>query len=142
MMNSIRERLLREVVVRLAKAVAPIPVLRQPTLPVSRDASPALLLFLESDSIRALANQVLDRVLTVRLTVVARGEDAFDAADRIQVLALQALMRDPNLGGLALLLHEIDGDWEAEDADAGAVALPSRYEIHYRTLVTDPTQNG
>ena len=141
-MNSIREHLLREVVARLAAAIAPVPVLRQPTLPVSREASPALLLFAESDSIRAQANQVLDRALTVRLTVIARGEDAFDAADRIQVAAHQALMRDPNLGGLALLLHEIDGDWEAEDADAGAVALPSRYEIHYRTHINDPTRNG
>ena len=141
-MNSIRERILREVVARVADAVAPVPVLRHPTLPITRDASPALLLFAESDSIRAQVNQVLDRALTVRLTVVARGEDAFDPADRIQVAAHQALMRDPNLGGLALLLHEIDGEWEAEDADAGAVALPSRYEICYRTHVADPTRNG
>ena len=44
-MNSIRERLLREVLARLSVAVAPVPVLRYPTVPVTREASPALLMF-------------------------------------------------------------------------------------------------
>jgi hypothetical protein len=35
-MNSIRERILREVVARLAAGVAPMPVLRFPTVPVTR----------------------------------------------------------------------------------------------------------
>ncbi|WP_175851869.1 hypothetical protein [Burkholderia cepacia] len=141
-MNSIRESILREVVARLSAAVAPVPVLRQPTVPVTRDASPALLLFAESDSITGYANHLVDRALTLRLTVVTRGEDAFDQADRTLVAAHVALMRDASLGGLSLLLHEIDCEWDAEDADAGAVAMPARYEIRYRTHAMDLTQKG
>jgi len=141
-MNSIRERILREVVARLSAAVAPVQVLRQPTVPVTRDASPALLLFVEGDRITGYANHLVDRVLTLRLTVVARGDDAFDQADRTMVAAHAALMPDPSLGGLALLLHEVDAEWDAEDADAGAVALPARYEIRYRTHALDLTQKG
>lgn len=141
-MNSIRERIVREVVARLEEAVAPIPVLRHPTIPVTREASPALLIFAESDSITAYANDLVDRALTLRLVAVTRGEDAIDRADRAMVAAHAALLRDATLGGLSLLLHEVDCEWEAEDADAGAAALPARYQIRYRTFANDLTRQG
>ena len=84
-MNSVRERVLREIVTRLASAIAPTPVLRMPAVPVTREASPALLLFVDGDSITAHANHLVDRLLIVRLAVVARGTDAFDVADRALV---------------------------------------------------------
>ncbi|MBE0475321.1 hypothetical protein, partial [Rhodoferax sp.] len=107
-MNSIRERILREVVARLAAGVAPTPVLRFPTVPVTREASPALLLFAEGDSITAHANNLVDRLLMVRLVAVARGDDAFEQADLAVVAAHAVLMSDTNLGGLALALREAD----------------------------------
>lgn len=141
-MNSIRERVLREVVTRLSAAVAPATVLRMPTAPVSRDASPALLLVAESDSITAHANQLVDRQLVIRIAVIARGADAFDAADRLLVAAHRALLVDANLGGLVLAVREIDCEWDVDDADIGAVALPARFEIRYRTHAIDLTQTG
>ena len=48
-MNSVRERVLREIVTRLASAIAPTPVLRMPAVPVTREASPALLLFVDGE---------------------------------------------------------------------------------------------
>lgn len=100
-MNSVRERALREIVTRLASAIAPTPVLRMPAVPVTREASPALLLFVDGDSITAHANHLVDRMLIVRLAVVARGADAFDVADQALVAAHAAMLADPNLGGLA-----------------------------------------
>lgn len=141
-MNSIRELILRELVTRCATAVTPAPVLRFPTIPVTREASPALLLFVEGDTITAHANALVDRQLIVRLVALARGDDAFDTADRLVVAAHAALMADTNLGGLALGLREIDCEWEAEDADAGAAAIPARYEIRYRALAADLTRHG
>ncbi len=141
-MNSIRERILREVVARLVAGVAPMPVLRFPTAPVTREASPELLLFAEGDSITAHSNTLVDRLLILRIAVVARGSDAFDVADQALVAAHAALLADPNLGGLAIAVCEIDGEWEADDADAGAVALPVRYEIRYRTHALDLTRTG
>lgn len=139
-MSSIRERILREIVARLGSAVAPVAVLRFPTLPVRREASPALLVFTEGDAITAHANSLVDRLLSLRLVAVARGEEGFDQADRVVVAAHAALMSDTNLGGLALALREVDCEWDPEDADAGAIALPVRYEIRYRTHAQDLTR--
>ena len=141
-MNSVRERVLREVVARLSSAIAPIPVLRMPAVPVAREASPALLLFVDGDSITAHANHLVDRLLIVRLAMVARGADAFDVADLALAAAHAALLADPNLAGLSIAVREIDCEWEFDDADAGAVALPARYEIRYRTHAIDLTQTG
>ncbi len=141
-MNSIRERVLREVIARLSAAVAPVAVLRMPSTPVTREASPTLLLVAESDSITAHANQLVDRQLVIRIAVIARGADAFDVADQLLVLAHRALLIDPNLGGLVLAVREIDCEWDVDDADAGAVALPARFEIRYRTHALDLTQTG
>ena len=52
------------------------------------------------------------------------------------------MLADPNLGGLALAVRELDADWDADDLDAGTVTLPARYEIRYRTTLTDLTTTG
>lgn len=141
-MNSVRERLLRILIDRLTAALAPAPVLRQPATPLPREAGPVLLVFVEGDALTAHANRLVDRSLTVRLVALARGADAFDAADRLIVAAHAAVLADPNLGGLALTVREIDADWDADDLDAGTVMLPARYEIRYRTTLTDLTTPG
>jgi len=141
-MASVRERLLRTLVERLASALAPAPVLRQPATPLPREAGPALLVFVEGDAITAHANRLVDRALTVRLIALARGTDAFETADALIVAAHAAVLADPNLGGLALAMRELDAEWEADELDAGTVMLPARYEIRYRTAITDLTQPG
>ena len=141
-MNSVRERLLRILVDRLLAALAPAAVLRQPATPLPREASPALLVFVEGDALTAHANRLVERALTVRLVALARGADAFDAADRLIVAAHAAVLADPNLGGLALAVRELDAEWDADDLDAGTVMLPARYEIRYRTTLTDLTTPG
>lgn len=141
-MNSVRERLLRILVDRLTAALAPAPVLRQPATPLPREAGPVLLVFVEGDALTAHANRLVDRALIVRLIALARGADAFDAADRLIVAAHAAVLADPNLGGLALAVRELDADWDADDLDAGTVTLPARYEIRYRTTLTDLTTTG
>lgn len=142
MTASLRERLVQAVVARLDAAIAPTPVHRQPTEPIPREASPALLLFIEGDQVLAHANDRVDRALTLRLVALARGDDAFDVADQLIVAAHGALMADPSITGLSLGMQELDCEWDAEDADAGALAVPARYEIRYRTRVHDITQAG
>ena len=141
-MVSIRERLVRSLHERLSAVLAPTPVLRQPAAPLARDAAPALLLFAETERIEERSNRLVDRVLTVRLTAVARGSDAFASADALLLAAHAALLADVSLGGLSQALRELDCDWEHEDADAGAVAQAARYEIRYRTLAHSLSQSG
>ena len=57
-------------------------------------------------------------------------------------LALAALLADRNLGGLCLGIREQECEWDVEDADAVAAAIPARYAITYRTLDTDLSTNG
>jgi len=139
---SIRERILRSLHERLSAALDPTPVLRQPATPLARDAAPALLLFAENERIEERSNRLVDRALTVRLTAVARGSDAFAGADALLLAAHAALLADVSLGGLSQALRELDCDWEHEDADAGAVAQAARYEIRYRTLTHCLSQSG
>lgn len=139
---SVRERIVRAVLQRVTAAVAPVPVIRPPTVPVSREAGVTVLLTLDSDSIDAHANAVVDRSLRIRLTAVAQGPLASEEADSALVLAHAALMQAPNLEGLALGIREVEADWDTDDLDAGSLALPARYEIRYRTLAVDLTQMG
>ncbi|OED39001.1 hypothetical protein AB833_17325 [Chromatiales bacterium (ex Bugula neritina AB1)] len=141
-MHSIREQILQEVFVRLADALSPTPVLRLPTAPVTRNTSPALLLLAESDGVAATANGRIDWLLTVRFVALAHGAQAFAITDQLIVHTHHHLMRDPNLNGLCLGITPLDCEWELEDIDNTAVAIPARFELQYRTLKHDLTSTG
>lgn len=147
MPTSIRERLLQEIINRLSPLAQAegAQIKRSPTTAISRDASPALLLFPEAESIAQRANDRIERHLIVRLIAMARetsGETAEVIADRLQVAAHAALFADANFGGLCIGLQELDCEWDIEDADATAAAIPTRYQVTYRTLVHDLTAQG
>ena len=147
MPTSIRERLLQEIINRLSPLAHAegAQIKRSPTTAISRDASPALLLFPEAESIAQRANDRIERHLIVRLVAVARetsGEAAEVIADRLQVAAHAALFADINFGGLCIGLQQLDCEWDIEDADATAAAIPTRYQVTYRTLVHDLTAQG
>lgn len=144
MTQSIREQLLQSLKSRLVPVVQAQGgiCIRSPTIPVTREQSPALLLFPESDSIRDRPNDRVERELVIRLTALARGDNAVLIADSILVSTHAALFTDPNFAGLALGLKELDCEWDSEDADDGVVAIPARYQITYRTLATDLSQTG
>ncbi|WKB50781.1 hypothetical protein [Eleftheria terrae] len=141
-MPSLRERLVLAVIARVSAAVQPVPVLRSPATPVFRDTNAALLLFPESDAVTEHSNGVVTRALTLRLVALARGDDAFAATDHLIVAAHAALLADPNFGGLALAVRELDCEWDSDDTDTGAVAQPARYAIRYRTHTHDLTGSG
>ena len=141
-MKSLRERLLQEIVTRLMPLATAqgAQIKRSPTTAISRDASPALLLFPEAESIAQRANDRIERHLIVRLVAMARetnGEAAEAIADRLQVAAHAALFADANFGGLCLGLQELDCEWDVEDADALIAALHARYPFSYRTMAHD-----
>lgn len=141
---SVRERILQAVMGLLSPVAAAggAALLRSPATAVPREVSPALLLFPESDAIVERPNDRVERALTLRIVALARGEAAFTDADRLLTAAHAALMADPGLGGLALALRELDCEWDQDDADAGAAALPARYQIRYRTFANDLTRQG
>ena len=143
MPQSIREQIVREILARLAAAVSPIAVLRQPTLAIPREHTPAMVVTVESDAPVKRANDRMERELVVRLVALARDPvDGFAVADDLVCRAHAALMADPALGDLVLGIAEMEADWQAEDADMEAVAIPATYRITYRTFITDLTSKG
>lgn len=145
--NSLRERILLAVLdaVRAPLQALGATVHRSPTVAITREQSPALVVFPESDAISERANDRVTRLLTIRLVALARAVPPAipeSEADRLLTAAHSALMRDGTLGELALGIREQDGEFEIEDADNLVVALPARYAITYRTLAHDLSIQG
>lgn len=145
--HSIREQILLAVLNAVRTPVESLGATlhRSPTVAISREQSPALVVFPESDAITERANDRVTRVLTVRLVALARAVPPAipeTEADLLLTAAHAALLADRNLGGLALGIRELDCEWDVEDADAVAAAMPARYAITYRTLDTDLSTKG
>lgn len=145
--NSLRERILLAVLdtVRAPLQALGATVHRSPTVAITREQSPGLVVFPESDAISERANDRVTRLLTIRLVALARAVPPAipeSEADRLLTAAHAALMRDGTLGDLALGIREQDGEFEIEDADDLVVALPARYAITYRTLAHDLSIQG
>ena len=140
--NSIRERILQTLVARLTPVATDqaATVWRTPSVSITRDQCPALVVFPESESLAERANDRVTRELTVRITALARAvppDVAETQADALLCAAHSALMLDVNLGGLALGLREVESEWEVDDADGVACSASARYQISYRTLIAD-----
>jgi hypothetical protein len=150
-MNSIRERCLQAVASLLLPVAQSLGATfhRSPTTGITREQSPALLVFPESDSIVERSNDRVVRQLVVRIDALAReqvGAAPEDIADQLLVAAHAALLggvnNNANLGGLCLGIKELDCEWGVEDADATAALIPARYQITYRTLAHDIASQG
>jgi len=144
---SIREQILLALMaaVRPAADALGATVHRSPTVAIAREQCPALVVFPEGEAISERANDRVTRELTVRLVALARAVPPLapeTEADRLLTAAHAALMADTNLGGLALGIRELECEWEVEDADAVAAAIPARYGVTYRTLARDLSQPG
>ena len=145
--TSIRERILLAVLAAVRPAAEGLGATlhRSPTVAIGREHCPALVVFPESEAITERANDLVTRELTIRLVALARAVPPASPeteADRLLTAAHRALMADGNLGGLALGIREQDCEWEVEDADAVAAAIPARYRITYRTLANDLSIQG
>jgi len=147
MNQSLRENILQAVVALLSPiAMAQgATVIRSPPTGITREQSPALLIFPESDAVSPRINDRVERQLVLRMVAIAR-ETSLGApeaiADALLVAAHAALFASANLGGLCLALRELECEWDVEDADATAAAIPARYQITYRTLASDISMIG
>lgn len=142
-MTSRREAIVREVLSRCRAAVAPVAVVRDPSVALSREQVPALVLTIEADAPLGRHNDRIERALAVRLTALVRSPgDGHSEADALICAAHAALFDDVSLDGLALDITELEADYQIEDADLDAVAIPALYRITYRTLVSDLRQGG
>ncbi len=143
MPQSRREQIIRNVITRCQAAISPTAVLRQPTIAIPREQTPVLLVAVHSDAPVTRSNDRMERELVMRILAHARDPtDGYAVADDLLCRAHLALLADSTLGGLALSLAEMEVDYQMEDADVEAIAIPAIYRITYRTLVSDISQGG
>ena len=145
--NSIREQILLAALEVLRPTVEGLGATlhRSPSVAVTREQCPALVVFPESETVTERANDRVTRELTVRLVALARAVPPLTPetqADELLTAAHAALMADGTLGGLALGIREQETEWEVEDADAVAAAIPAHYRITYRTFAADLSIQG
>ena len=142
MTQSVREQLIQSVaqILTPVAALQGAQVLRSPTSGVTREQSPAILVFPESDAASPRINDRVERQLVLRLVAIAREKDGMapeQIADALLVASHAAVFANANLNGLCLGVKELDCEWDVEDADALATAIPARYQFTYRTFVHD-----
>jgi hypothetical protein len=144
MTQSVREQLIHAV----AQILAPVAelqgaqVLRSPTNGVTREQSPAILIFPEADAVSPRVNDRVERQLVLRVVAIAREKDGISPESIADTLLVAAMFANANLGGLCLGLKELDCEWDVEDADALAASIPARYQLTYRTFAHDISITG
>ena len=147
---SMREQILQKSIELLTPVMANLgcTIFRSPTLPIAQDQLPALALYVNEEKAEA-KNGVVARTLFIRVDSLARAQGNVPAetvADVLATVAHQALMNSPEkqtlLGPLIQSIRESDLEWEVAEGDGVVVAVPSRYEIEYRTQRNDVTKKG
>lgn len=92
--------------------------------PIREDAQPA--------TENARRSPVMDRSLRVQVMCRIVGDDR--ANDLLRKWAVQSVMADPSLGGLALGITEESTDWDADDAtDADYSVAAMDFLVRYTT---------
>ena len=143
---SVREQLLQAVIATLAPVATSMGAtcFRSPVIALLRNQTPAVVVFPEEE-VCVVENILSKRTLTIRVVPLARevgGNDGEIVADQLLVACHAALMASKNLGGLCQKIREIGIEWDIEDADGRAVAIPARYSIEYRTQANDQTRKA
>jgi hypothetical protein len=146
-MQSIREQIVRRCIATLEAAIAPVQVLRQPVHATETEKAPVVLFSIEGDAPERQSNDRMERKLTVRIEAVAAKKaatpDPFATADDLISKAHMAILADPQMhGGMALRVAEAECEYQSEALEVDVVSIPARYQITYRTMITDLTIQG
>jgi hypothetical protein len=81
---------------------------------------------------------IADRELHLMVRLEAAGDPP--PTDPLRVLAIQTLMGDRSLGGLAIGIDEVESQWEDEaGSDATYGVLLIDFAVRYLTAANDPT---
>ena len=109
--------------------------------PFSRGESPAIIVEPISDTPEQNTSlPTLDWTLTVRVSVIVRGDVPDQVADPIVESLHSKIMADLTLGGSAIDVQPGTTTFEMVDADQPAGVIGVEYLVRYRTRLADLTQ--
>ena len=101
----------------------------------------ALILEFVSDTVEQNTSlPTLDHTLTVKLSVIVRGDVPDTVADPIIESAHSKIMADLTVNNLAIDIQPSDTTMESIDADQPAGVLSADFIVIYRTEIDDLTQ--
>ena len=110
-------------------------------MPLQRGESPALVVEAISDTPEQNTSlPTLDWSLTVRVSVIVRGDKPDEVADPIVESLHSKIMADLTLGGYAIDVQPGTTTFEMVDADQPAGVIGVEYLVRYRTRLADLTQ--
>ena len=139
-MSSIRERILSRLVATLEGAPSiGCPVYRSRVTPLMRDESPAIIVEPVMDQASQPVIPKLDWALTVRISIIVRGDTPDQVADPILEAVHAKVMSDLTVAGYAYDVQPQSTTFELIDADNSAGVVSCEYLVLYRTSLTDLT---
>jgi len=141
-MTTKRENILARIVTQLANTTGVgTRIYRSRVVPLTRGETPALVVEFQADSVEQnTALPTLDHSLTVRVSVIVRGDIPDQVADPTIESMHAKIMSDLTLNGLAIDVQPSDTSIELIDADQPGGVISADYIVRYRTEVDDLTQ--
>ena len=116
-------------------------IYRSRTVPLTRGESPALILEPVSDTVEQNTSlPTLDHSLTVRVSVIVRGDVPDNVADATVESLHSKIMADLTVNSLAIDVQPSDTTFELLDADQPGGVIGVEYIVRYRTEIDDLTQ--
>ena len=116
-------------------------IYRSRTVPLTRGESPALVLEPVSDTVEQNTSlPTLDHSLTVRISVIVRGDVPDNVADATVESLHSKIMADLTVNSLAIDVQPSDTSFELLDADQPGGVIGVEYIVRYRTEIDDLTQ--
>ena len=116
-------------------------IYRSRTVPLTRGESPALILEPVSDTVEQNTSlPTLDHLLTVRVSVIVRGDVPDNVADATVESLHSKVMADLTVNNLAIDVQPSNTSFELLDADQPGGVIGVEYIVRYRTEIDDLTQ--
>ena len=141
-MTTKREQIMARLLTTLANTTSGgTRIYRSRVVPLSRGESPALILEPVSDTVEQNTSlPTLDHFLTIRISVIVRGDVPDKVADPIVESAHSKVMADLTVNNLAIDIQPSDTSFEMLDADQPGGVTGIEYIVRYRTELDDLTQ--
>ena len=141
-MTTKREQILARLLTTLANTTGvSTRIYRSRVVPLTRAESPALVLEPVSDTVEQNTSlPTLDHTLTVKISVIVRGDIPDNVADPIVESLHAKIMSDLTVNNLAIDVQPSDTTFELLDADQPGGVISCDYLVRYRTEIDDLTQ--
>lgn len=141
-MTTKREQILARLLTTLANTTGvSTRIYRSRVVPLTRGESPALVLEPVSDTVEQNTSlPTLDHTLTIKISVIVRGDIPDNVADPTVESLHAKIMSDLTVNNLAIDVQPSDTSFELLDADQPGGVISCDYLVRYRTEIDDLTQ--